>query len=49
MSNALDRVITPDDAAATLYKSLGISTAKEYHTPGGRPVMIVRYGKPLRE
>jgi hypothetical protein len=39
--------ITPDDVAATFYKSLGIDTTKEYHTPSGRPVMIVRHGRPL--
>ena len=40
-----DKPITPDDVAATFYKSLGINPAKEYRTPGGRPVMLVRYGK----
>ena len=44
-----DRVITPDDVAATFYKTLGIDHTKEYHTPSGRPVMIVRYGKVLNE
>ena len=41
--------ITPDDVAASFYTSLGIDTAKEYHTPSGRPVMIVRHGRPLRQ
>jgi uncharacterized protein (DUF1501 family) len=44
-----DRPITPDDVAATFYQSLGINPHKEYHTPSGRPVMIVRYGKPIPE
>jgi hypothetical protein len=44
-----DKAITPDDVAATFYQSLGIDTRKEYHTPTGRPVMIVRYGTPLKE
>ena len=44
-----DKPITPDDVAATFYKSLGIDPAKEYRTPGGRPVMIVRYGTPIPE
>jgi hypothetical protein len=39
--------ITPDDVAASFYQSLGIDTTKEYHTPSGRPVMIVRHGRPL--
>jgi len=44
-----DKAITPDDVAATFYHSLGIDTTKEYHTPSGRPVMIVRYGKVMNE
>jgi hypothetical protein len=41
--------ITPDDVAASFYQSLGIDTSKEYYTPSGRPVMIVRHGKPLKQ
>lgn len=44
-----ERGITPDDVAATFYKTLGIDHTKEYHTPSGRPVMIVRYGKIIEE
>jgi uncharacterized protein (DUF1501 family) len=44
-----DKPISPDDVAATFYKSLGINPAKEYRTPGGRPVMLVRYGKIVDE
>jgi len=44
-----DRAITPDDVAATFYHSLGIDHTKEYHTPTGRPVMIVRNGKVIPE
>jgi hypothetical protein len=44
-----DRAITPDDVAATFYRTLGIDTRKEYHTPTGRPIMIVRNGTPLKE
>jgi hypothetical protein len=40
---------TPDDVAATFYKTLGIDITKEYHTPSGRPVMIVRNGKAIDE
>ena len=43
------RIITPDDVAATFYNSLGIDHTKEYHTPTGRPVMIVRDGKVIPE
>jgi uncharacterized protein (DUF1501 family) len=44
-----DRAITPDDVAATFYHSLGIDPRREYHTPSGRPVMIVRYGTPIKD
>jgi hypothetical protein len=44
-----DTPITPDDVAATFYQSLGIDPRKEYRTPTGRPVMIVRNGSPLKE
>ena len=44
-----DTPITPDDVAATFYQSLGIDPHKEYQTPTGRPVMIVRNGRPLKD
>ena len=44
-----DRAITPDDVAASFYKTLGIDATKEYRTPSGRPVMIVRHGKIIPE
>jgi uncharacterized protein (DUF1501 family) len=44
-----DKGIAPDDVAATFYRSLGIDPRKEYHTPSGRPVMIVRYGEPIKQ
>jgi uncharacterized protein (DUF1501 family) len=44
-----DRVISPDDVAASFYHSLGIDYTKEYRTPTGRPVMIVRNGNLVDE
>lgn len=41
--------ISPDDVAASFYHSLGIDAAKEYQTPTGRPIAIVRHGKIVRE
>ena len=41
--------ITPDDIAASMYHALGIDVSKEYHTPSGRPVAIVRYGTAIKE
>jgi hypothetical protein len=45
----LDRTITPDDVAATFYRTLGIDPRKEYNTPSGRPIMIVRNGSTIPE
>ncbi len=39
-----NEAITPDMVAASYYHSLGIDCQKEYKTPTGRPVMIVREG-----
>jgi hypothetical protein len=39
----------PDDAAASFFHALGIDSKKEYHTPTGRPVMILRDGAPIQE
>ena len=44
-----DSLISPDDVAATFYRRLGIDPRKEYKTPTGRPVMIVRNGEPIKE
>lgn len=41
--------LTPDDVAASFYKSLGIDHTKEYHTATGRPVMVVRNGTPISQ
>lgn len=43
------RGISPDDVAASFYHTLGIDARKEYRTPTGRPVSIVRNGSVLRE
>ena len=41
--------ISPDDVAASFYHNLGIDHTKEFHTDTGRPVMIVRGGRVIRE
>lgn len=43
------RGISPDDVAASFYHSLGIEASKEYHTPTGRPIAIVRNGTVVRD
>lgn len=41
--------ISPDDVAASFYHSLGIDARKEYRTPTGRPVALVRYGTVIKD
>ncbi len=48
-SGPLNDAITPDDAAASFYHSLGIDPAKEYHTETGRPITLVRDGKVIKQ
>jgi uncharacterized protein (DUF1501 family) len=44
-----DEKVVPEDVAATLYTLLGINPQKEYLTPSGRPVAIVRDGSPIEK
>jgi hypothetical protein len=39
----------PDDAAASYLHALGIDHKKEYNTPTGRPVTVLRDGEPIKE
>ncbi len=48
-SEPADDSFSPDDAAASFYRALGIDHRKEYHTADGRPVMIVGKGNPITE
>lgn len=49
MGPASGEGISPDDVAASLYYTLGIDYNKEYRTPTGRPVAIVRYGNVIKD
>ena len=40
---------SPDDAAASFYRTLGIDHTKEYQTTTGRPIMIVRDGHVIED
>lgn len=40
---------SPDDLAATFYHHIGIDPCTEYHTNTGRPVMLVRDGRIVRQ
>jgi len=45
----VDRPVTPEDIATTFYRLLGVDAQKEYLSPSGRPVAIVREGKVVPE
>lgn len=48
-SEPVDSPYSPDDAAASFYHGIGVDHQKEYHTPDGRPIMIVGKGNPIRQ
>jgi len=41
--------ITPEEVGASFYHNLGIDYTKEFHSPSGRPLMIVRQGKVIEQ
>jgi uncharacterized protein (DUF1501 family) len=45
----VDNPVKPEDVAASFYHALDIDAHKEYATPTGRPVHIVRDGKVIKE
>ncbi|MCS6849602.1 MAG: DUF1501 domain-containing protein [Gemmataceae bacterium] len=44
-----DNPQTPENVAASFYQALDIDPHKEYYTPTGRPIQIVRDGTPIKE
>lgn len=38
---------TPDDVAASFYRNIGIDPHKEYHIDTGRPIQLIRNGRPI--
>jgi hypothetical protein len=47
--SAVDRVLSPENFAATVYAKLGIDPGKVYYTPQGRPVHVVSDPTPIAE
>jgi hypothetical protein len=41
--------ISPEDMAATIYKTLGVDYSQTYYDPLGRPLPILDSGSPIRE
>jgi uncharacterized protein (DUF1501 family) len=48
-ANPVDRPVSVEEVAATIYTSLGIDCTKQYVTPTGRPIHIATGGQPIRE
>ncbi|MFO0935461.1 MAG: DUF1501 domain-containing protein [Gemmataceae bacterium] len=46
---AVERVLSPENFASTIYRKLGIDPAKILYTPQGRPAHIVSESTPIRE
>ncbi len=46
---ASERILSPENFAATVYAKLGIDPAKIYYTPQGRPVYLVSDPTPIKE
>ncbi|MBO11713.1 MAG: hypothetical protein CMJ68_13245 [Planctomycetaceae bacterium] len=47
--SAVDRVLSPENFASTVYTKLGIDPGQTLHTPQGRPVHLVSDPTPIRE
>ena len=46
---AVERVLSPENFASTIYRKLGIDPDKMLYTPEGRPTHIVSDGTPIKE
>jgi len=44
-----ERLVTPLDLLATIYRTMGISLDTHYDDASGRPVSIVDSGRPIKE
>ena len=47
-SEPAGEALTPDDLAASFYHNIGIPATTEFQTNVGRPIMLVRDGKPIK-
>ena len=45
----VERLVSVEDVATTIYTSLGIDVNKQYVTPTGRPIHIASGGAPIQE
>ena len=47
-SAPLGGLITPDDLAASFYANIGVDPKTEFPSDVGRPMILVRDGRPIR-
>ena len=45
----VDRPLTPEDYAATVYEFLGLGREKPLHTPEDRPIFLAKTGEVIKE
>jgi hypothetical protein len=46
-AEVIDGACKPEDVATSILSALGIDPRKEYHSPSGRPITLVRDGNPI--
>lgn len=46
---AIERILSPENFASTVYRKLGIDPDKVYYTPQGRPAHLVSDATPIHE
>src|SRR5690606_32722771 len=46
---AVERILSPENFASTVYRKLGIDPDKVYYTPQGRPAHLVSDATPIHE
>ena len=47
--SAVDRVLSPENFVSSVYRKLGIDPGQVFHTPEGRPAMLVSDPTPIHE
>jgi hypothetical protein len=47
--SAVDRILSPENFASTVYSKLGIDPGKIFYTPNGRPTYLVSDPTPIKE
>ncbi|NBV25099.1 MAG: DUF1501 domain-containing protein, partial [Proteobacteria bacterium] len=45
----VDRPLTPEDYAATVYEFLGLDREKPLYTPEDRPIFLAKTGEVIKE